>query len=195
MRTYIQAQAMAESLRDSLAQRKIALSDGDCLEIVARQFGFGDWKTLSTKIDLETGARPPPPRTPGIEMQPGIPVLRIFSVEKAKEFYVGFLGFAFDWGYDGDDHDLPMYAQVSRAGITLHLSEHYGDGSPGAAVFIRMTGIDVFHRELSDRKYRFARPGINFTPYDTREIAVTDPFGNRLRFSESNPPGVAVEEQ
>ena len=26
-----------------------------------------------------------------------IPILRIFDVEKAKEFYVGFLGFAVDW--------------------------------------------------------------------------------------------------
>jgi catechol 2,3-dioxygenase-like lactoylglutathione lyase family enzyme len=193
MRTYIQAKAMAKSLRESLTEKNISLSHSECLEIVARQFGFGNWNTLAAKIDLETGMRKPPPEAPGIEMQPGIPVLRIFSVEKAKEFYIAFLGFTFDWGSDGDDHDLPMYAQISRSGTTLHLSEHHGDANPGTAVLIRMNGIDAFHRELSEKKYRFARPGIDHTPYDFRQVAVTDPFGNRLRFTENNPPGVSSD--
>jgi hypothetical protein len=29
--------------------------------------------------------------------------------------------------------DLPLYMQVSRDGSVLHLSEHHGDCSPGAA--------------------------------------------------------------
>jgi uncharacterized glyoxalase superfamily protein PhnB len=128
-----------------------------------------------------------PPQTPDVNLEPGIPVLRIFSVEKALEFYVDFLGFTVDWGYDGDNHDQPLYAQVSRSGMTLHLSEHYGDACPGATIFIRMTGIDAFHRELEEKNYRYARPGIEQAPDDAREIEVTDPFGNRLRFSESPP--------
>jgi hypothetical protein len=32
-----------------------------------------------------------------------IPILRIFSVEKAKEFYVSFLGFAVDWEHRFDE--------------------------------------------------------------------------------------------
>jgi catechol 2,3-dioxygenase-like lactoylglutathione lyase family enzyme len=145
---------------------------------------------LSAKIDLETGARPSPPTSAGIRMQPAIPIVRIFSVEEAKEFYVDFLGFAFDWGYDGDDQDMPLYAQISRSGTMLHLSEHHGDASPGTGLLIRMTGLDVFHQELSNKMDRFARPGISHTPWDTREVVVTDPFGNRLRFSENNAPGV-----
>jgi hypothetical protein len=27
-----------------------------------------------------------------------IPIFRIFDVEKAKEFYIGYLGFKVDWG-------------------------------------------------------------------------------------------------
>jgi hypothetical protein len=34
--------------------------------------------------------------------QKTIPRLRIFGVEKAKEFYVGFLGFAVDWEHRFD---------------------------------------------------------------------------------------------
>ena len=190
MRTYLQAKAMAKSLRDALTKINVALSHSQCLEIVAKQFGFGDWNTLSSKIDLETGARKPPPESPGIQMQSAIPILRIFSVEKAKEFYVEFLGFSFDWS-DGDEGGRPLYAQVSRSGTTLHLSEHHGDASPGTTAYIRMVGIEAFHRELSEKEYRYARPGINQTPHDTREVSVIDPFGNRLRFSENNPPGVS----
>ena len=39
-----------------------------------------------------------------------IPILRIFSVDKAKEFYVGFLGFAVDWEHRFDD-PAPVYMQ------------------------------------------------------------------------------------
>lgn len=191
MRSYIEAKAMAKSLRDSLASKGVALSHSECLEIVARQFGFGDWNILSSKIELDTGMRKPAPESPGISLQPAIPVIRIFSVEKAREFYVDFLGFAFDWGWDGDDHNSPLYAQISRSGVTLHLSEHHGNGSSGIEIFIRMSGLDVFHRELSSKQYRYARPGIDGTPDDRREVGVTDPFGNTLRFSENNPPGVS----
>ena len=70
-----------------------------------------------------------------------IPILRIFSVEKAKEFYVGFLGFTVDWEHRFDER-APVYVQVSRAGCVLHLSEHHGDCCPGSTVFVRVTGVE-----------------------------------------------------
>ena len=36
-----------------------------------------------------------------------IPILRIFSVEKAREFYLGFLGFAWDWEHRFGDNFPP----------------------------------------------------------------------------------------
>jgi hypothetical protein len=53
MRTYKDAKAMAKSLRSSLAARSVLLSHSECLEIVAKQFGFADWNTLSAKVDEE----------------------------------------------------------------------------------------------------------------------------------------------
>ena len=53
MRTCKDAKAMAKSLRDCLAARSVLLSHSLCLEIVAKQFGFADWNTLSAKWDLE----------------------------------------------------------------------------------------------------------------------------------------------
>ena len=59
-----------------------------------------------------------------------VPVFRIFSLDKAREFYLDFLGFKVDWEHRFAP-DLPVYMQVSRAGLAFHLSEHHGDGTPG----------------------------------------------------------------
>jgi catechol 2,3-dioxygenase-like lactoylglutathione lyase family enzyme len=110
----------------------------------------------------------------------------IFSVEKAREFYLGFLGFAVDWEHRFEP-TAPLYMQVSRGEFLLHLSEHYGDGCPGAVIFLRMTGLEEFHRELTAKGYRYMRPGIEQRDWG-RELTVTDPFGNRIRFSEPAAP-------
>ena len=109
------------------------------------------------------------------------PVLRIFDEQKAKEFYVDWLGFDVQWEHRFED-GLPLYLEVTRDDCTLHLTEHHGDCCPGAAVRIGTSNLDDLHRELSDKQYGFARPGIQDTPWDTREMSVTDPFGNRLTF-------------
>jgi catechol 2,3-dioxygenase-like lactoylglutathione lyase family enzyme len=88
-----------------------------------------------------------------VEFQKTIPILRIFSVEKAKEFYVDYLGFSVDWEHHFEDN-TPAYIQVSRDGLVLHLSEHHGDCCPGSTVFVWMTGIDEFHQQLSAKNYK-----------------------------------------
>jgi hypothetical protein len=70
-----------------------------------------------------------------MEVHKTIPILRIFDVTKAKEFYDGFLGFTVDWEHRFDEN-APAYLQVSRAGLVLHLSEHHGDACPGSTVFV-----------------------------------------------------------
>ena len=118
-----------------------------------------------------------------IAFQQTIPLLRIFDVAKARQFYVDFLGFAVDWEHRFEAQ-LPTYMQVSRAGLTLHLTEHHGDACPGSTVFVWMTGIEAFHREITSRNYSYLRPGIETTFYDSRCVEVIDPFGNRIRFNE-----------
>jgi uncharacterized glyoxalase superfamily protein PhnB len=98
-----------------------------------------------------------------IEFQKVIPTLRIFSVDKAMEFYVGFLGFKVDFEHRFGEN-FPLFAQVSRAGVALCLSEHHGDASPGSAITIRMQGITEYHRELTVKDYRYAKPGLEETP-------------------------------
>jgi hypothetical protein len=53
MFTQKNAKTMAKSLRDSLIDRNVSLSHSTCLEIVARQFGFADWNTLSAKLPAQ----------------------------------------------------------------------------------------------------------------------------------------------
>lgn len=114
-----------------------------------------------------------------------VPILRIFSVEKAREFYVGYLGFGVDWEHRFAP-GAPLYMQISRAGLVLHLSEHHGDATPGAAVFVEMAGIDALLAELEAREYPFLDPAIEDASWDARVMQLTDPFGNRLRLSEPN---------
>jgi uncharacterized glyoxalase superfamily protein PhnB len=114
------------------------------------------------------------------------PMLRIFDAAKAREFYAVFLGFEVQWEHRFSD-DAPLYMEISRGGCVLHLSEHHGDATPGSAVRIRVEDIAALHRELTEKEYRYARPGLCETPWQTREISVTDPFGNRLHFFEELP--------
>jgi len=113
---------------------------------------------------------------------PGIPLVRTFDEARAREFYVGFLGMQVDWEHRFED-GLPLYAQVSRAGLVLHLTGHHGDATPGSTVFVPMRGIDAFHAELTAAPYAYCRPSIEDLPWG-RQMQVTDPFGNRLRFCE-----------
>jgi uncharacterized glyoxalase superfamily protein PhnB len=115
-----------------------------------------------------------------------IPTLRIFDVGKAREFYVGFLGFTVDWEHRFDDQ-APLYMQVSRGGLVLHLFEHHGDACPGSTVFVRLTGLDEYHREITAKGYGSMRPGVDVAPWNAKVMEVIDPFGNRIRFNEDLP--------
>lgn len=183
MRTFRDAKAMAKSLRAALARRQIDLSHGECLDLVATQFDCESWNVLSAKIDAD-GTKP---AAGAIAFQRAIPILRIFSIDKAKEFYLDFLGFTIDWEHRFGEN-FPLYAQISRAGLRLHLSEHHGDASPGSTVFIWMRGIHDYHRELAAKDYRYYKPQVEDVPWDAWMMQVTDPFGNRLRFNEPTDP-------
>jgi catechol 2,3-dioxygenase-like lactoylglutathione lyase family enzyme len=112
-------------------------------------------------------------------------ILRSFDETKAKEFYVAFLGFKVDWEHRFSP-ELPLYFQVSRDGCRLHLTEHHGDCSPGAAVRIETRDVDALCAELLGKAYRFARPGIEETPWGSRELTIRDPFFNRLVFVQTS---------
>lgn len=174
---------MARALREALDHHSQPLSHSAALEIVARQFGLADWNTLAATIDADTPAAASKKPANDIALQTAIPILRIFDLAKATEFYLEFLGFGLDWEHRFAP-TLPIYMQVSRSGLTLHLSEHHGDASPGSTAFVWMRGIDAYHAELLGKHYPYSRPGIEEDGPGGRTLQVPDPFGNRLRFCE-----------
>jgi catechol 2,3-dioxygenase-like lactoylglutathione lyase family enzyme len=177
MRDFRDAKSMAKTLRAELERHGLdGPTHSQSLEIVARQFGFADWNVLAAKLNAAQ-------RTGAVALEAPVPVLRIFSLEKAREFYLDYLGFDLAWEHRFED-GMPVYLQIERGRTVLHLSEHHGDGSPGVVVFVPMTGLDAFHRELAARDYPNLNPGIEDVPWGARTMTVVDPFGNTLRFNE-----------
>jgi hypothetical protein len=115
---------------------------------------------------------------------PAVPIVRIFDVVKAHEFYVGFLGFSIDWEHRFGDN-FPLYSQVLRGGLKLHLSEHVGDATPCGNMVVYMSGMRSFQEELADKDYRYLKPGLSEEAWGL-QMEVIDPFGNRIRFIESS---------
>jgi hypothetical protein len=74
-----------------------------------------------------------------------VPILRIFSVEKAKEFYVDYLGFEIDWEHRFGDN-FPLYMQVSLGALVLHLSEHHVEETPWRSISVTL--LDPFGNRL-----------------------------------------------
>lgn len=175
MRDYRDAKAMAKAMREMLAAREIAITHSEALEIVAHQFGLANWNILSSKIEGRSDSD-------AMAFEQAVPIVRIFDVAKAHEFYLGFLGFSVDWEHRFGER-FPLYTQVSRNGLRLHLSEHAGDATPGGNMVVYMKGIRHFHRELSGKRYAYMKPGLE--DEGTRlEVEVIDPFNNRIRFME-----------
>ncbi|XYD12357.1 glyoxalase superfamily protein (plasmid) [Methylobacterium sp. NMS12] len=174
MTTGDRAKTMAKRLRAALAARDCAVPHAAALELVAAGLGYDDWNTACAVLDRDADDGP--------RFLEAVPVLRIFDEAKAREFDCGFLGFT-----PGFEHrfepGLPLYMEVARAGLRLHLSEHHGDASPGSTVFVPMRGIRAYHRALIDTRYAYARPGLEPAPWG-EVLEVADPFGNRLRFCE-----------
>jgi catechol 2,3-dioxygenase-like lactoylglutathione lyase family enzyme len=167
------AKTLARRLRSDLAAAEVEISHSLALELVAHQQGAKDWNVLAA---AGGAAR--------VAAGPSVPVLRVMSMEVALPFYVGFLGFTLDWEHRFDD-GMPVYAQVSWASAKLHLSEHYGDGSPHGVVWIPVADVNELHRRLHARSDQPLRPGIDVDAPGGPTLEVIDPYGNVLRFAEA----------
>lgn len=111
----------------------------------------------------------------------------MYDVAATRRFYLDYLGCTLDW-QDGEG-DRPVYLQVSRGPLVLHLSSYPGDGTPGSAVLVEIRGVDALHAELAGRGYPFMNPGVEDGPQDQgREMQLLDPASNQLRFYERPQP-------
>jgi catechol 2,3-dioxygenase-like lactoylglutathione lyase family enzyme len=120
-----------------------------------------------------------------MDFGPVTPILRFFDEAKMREFYIDYLGFRLDWEHRFEP-ETPLYAQVSRGRCILHLSEHHGDGTPGTTIRIPTDDLDGYHAELTAKRYKYYRPGIQEQPWG-RDMTVQDGSGNKLTFFAKTP--------
>lgn len=164
---------MAKRLRADLAERGTEITHSQALETVAHLHGYRDWNTMAAVT------RPPEGETPP-SATGAIPILRMFDVERTLAFYVDFLGFTQTFEHRFADH-APLYTEVVRDGVRLHLSEHHGDATPGSAVMIEVPDAAALQRELIARDYPYARPGVETQDWGLT-VTVGDPASNRIVF-------------
>ncbi len=112
-----------------------------------------------------------------------IPIFRFFDYRKAVEFYVDWLGFTIAWEHQFEP-ETPVYMEVHREGIRLHLSEHHGDATPGSKALVEWSDVRAYCAWLSAKQYKYYRPGAEETFWNALAMDVTDPFGNHLTFYE-----------
>ncbi len=71
--------------------------------------------------------------------------------------------------------DLPLYLFLKRGDMRLHLSEHKGDARPNTLVYMYVHDVEGIAEEFDVT--------IQDQPW-AREVALTDPDGNRWRIGE-----------
>ncbi|KGA96494.1 hypothetical protein AJ85_01020 [Alkalihalobacillus alcalophilus ATCC 27647 = CGMCC 1.3604] len=79
-----------------------------------------------------------------------IPVLRMYDLEKTKDFYLNYIGMRQDWEHQYEE-TLPIYIQVSLGDVVLHLSEHFGDGAPGSVIRVGLKDLHGWYEEISKK--------------------------------------------
>lgn len=109
------------------------------------------------------------------------PQLRMTNWERAHQFYVDGLGFTVDWEHRFEP-GFPVFAQLTRDGLSLFLSEHAGDCQVGGAAYFVVDDVDALYQEIQTRGVKCAEPPQD-APWQRREMLLVDPDGNRLRFA------------
>ena len=120
-----------------------------------------------------------------MQIKRAVPILRIFDEVLAREFYVDFLEFEVEFEHRFEA-GLPLYMGLRKSDCRLHLTGHHGDCCPGARIYLEVEGLAGYQESLLAKSYKHCRPGKpQPTSWNTLELTVGDPFGNRLTFSES----------
>lgn len=117
-------------------------------------------------------------------MQTVIPVLRVTKAITSLPFYTQGLGFSIDWEYR-HACDFPVFAQLSREGQSIFLTEHAGDCQIGGAIYFRVPDVDACYAAFKASGHVTSEPPYD-TAWKTRELRILDPDGNRLTFSTAH---------
>jgi catechol 2,3-dioxygenase-like lactoylglutathione lyase family enzyme len=111
------------------------------------------------------------------------PILRVANLEASVAYYTTVLGFTLDWRNR-------LFGQVTRGSAPLMLSQ--GDqGHAGSWVYVGVSDADALVAEIQPRGAIVRHPPTNY-PWGARELHVSDPDGNVLRFGSDAVPGQPI---
>jgi catechol 2,3-dioxygenase-like lactoylglutathione lyase family enzyme len=99
------------------------------------------------------------------------PILRVDDARAVAQWYAQ-LGFEVEWEHRFEP-DLPLFVSIRAGEVRLFLSEHAGDARPDTLVYLHVDDVDAAAAALGAEAKDM--------PWGMREVAVTDPAGNRLR--------------
>jgi PhnB protein len=127
--------------------------------------------------------------------QPGgpvVPQLYVDSVEKAREFYIGKLGFAHMMGIVGKDGKLD-FSIVTRDGAMMMFSrplerlegtaEKYPTRRP-VELYIYVADVDAYHDEVKGKGVKIS-DALTTQWWGDRNFGVEDPYGYRVWFTQN----------
>jgi uncharacterized glyoxalase superfamily protein PhnB len=108
-----------------------------------------------------------------------VPFLQVTDASVSSSFYCEVLGFQKEWEYQ-PDADAPAFVSVRRENIRLFLTEH-PESSVGALLYCYVEDVDRFCQEIAERGAVLEWEPVD-TDWNTRELQLRDPDGNKLRF-------------
>lgn len=114
-------------------------------------------------------------------MKAPIAILRAYDEAATRGFYLDFLGFEVVFEHRFDPA-APLYMGVRQGNCEVHLSQHFGDGTPGTYIRIEVPDVQSYAKELNAKRYRNARPGVQHQDWGWDEMSIADPAGNKLIF-------------
>ena len=108
------------------------------------------------------------------------PILKVKDAATSIRFYCDLLGFHEDWIHRFEE-DFPAYASVSRDPLILHLSEHEGDGTQNADLFVHVLDVDSVYEEFTANGL-LTNPPVSEPEIGLRQFEFDDPDGHHISF-------------
>ena len=109
-----------------------------------------------------------------------IPTFRVKDARAAEAFYRDILGFRTNWEHDPGD-GYPIFLEMMRDNIALHLSEHEGDGPEGVSIYVNVTDARALFGEFLSAGAEVPNPPQE-AEWGEVVFGLNDLDGNTLRF-------------
>ena len=110
-------------------------------------------------------------------MERAVPILPADDLARAKDFYVGQLGFTLSWEATQDGKTGLL--GVERGGISITLDSPMSGHGRDACVSLIVESADAYYNEWQAKGVPMKRPPMN-EEWGSRTFGVTDPFGNTI---------------